>query len=388
VNKMNSKYKLLSTNSKYVSHSGTVNEHWKSVDTFMRNTKTANNIFVIDLTKPSDSNLDPAYPVVNSILSKSGIVSQFINFKTCDHNGYDVKKSNQILFGVCRQILAKCGVRIWWVSIPPEVPLPAVFIGVDVFHAPRKFDLKTRKRLAKKSCAACVVQIVRSHKSSNEIDVYTETFAREAGYELNLGEFLHQATTNALKELKVDPKSCFVWRDGVGDSQIKSIAEDEITKMKLAINGLRLDEPITSIKKKASNSVPLSYLLCQKRISTKFLAIDTANPSRALAISPGASVSTVQGPKYDTFYIVGTSPPFSTPKPVRFINVETDSSLTKVDLPLLTWALCHDYPNWTGPVKLPSPTQNAHKLAELAGSFPDCGETINAKKYTNKLYFL
>jgi len=61
---------------------------------------------------------------------------------------------------------------------------------------------------------------------------------------------------------------------------------------------------------------------------------------------------------------------------------------------------------------LPSPTQNAHKLAgkfilvrhlgfilfviqlnvflmiELAGNFADCGEKINNKRFANKLYFL
>jgi hypothetical protein len=54
----------------------------------------------------------------------------------------------------------------------------------------------------------------------------------------------------------------------------------------------------------------------------------------------------------------------------------------------LTWALCHDYPNWTGPIKLPGPTQCAHKLAELAGGFADCGEGIDDKAYLNKIYFL
>ena len=55
---------------------------------------------------------------------------------------------------------------------------------------------------------------------------------------------------------------------------------------------------------------------------------------------------------------------------------------------MLSWALCHDYPNWTGPIKLPAPVQMAHKLAELAGGFQDCGDSIDAKKFTNKIYFL
>ena len=264
VNKMNSKY-IIGTNSQVITHSGNQNDHWRSVVDYLRKVNTTKNLFVIDLTKPSGSSLDTAYPVVKSVLAENGIVSQFINFKTCDHNGGDVKKSSQILYSVCRQILAKCGVRIWWVSIPPEVPLPAVFIGVDVFHAPRKFDLETRKRVAKKSVAACVVQIIRSARKNEQIEVYTETMARDPGKELNLGEFLHQVTRNALKTLKVDPKSCFVWRDGVGEMQLKTVAQDEIPKIKLALSGKRLDETVTTMKSKTGKSVPVSYTVCQVR---------------------------------------------------------------------------------------------------------------------------
>jgi len=84
---------------------------------------------------------------------------------------------------------------------------------------------------------------------------------------------------------------------------------------------------------------------------------------KSFGLKAGSTITNLQGPSYDTFYITGTSPPFSTPKPVRFINVQTDAALKKVNIPTLTWAMCHDYYNWTGPVKLPSVTQNAHKLA-------------------------
>ena len=109
----------------------------------------------------------------------------------------------------------------------------------------------------------------------------------------------------------------------------------------------------------------------------------------------------------------GTSPPYSTPKPVRFIIAQRDPQLALVSPSELTWALCHDYPNWyvvflvaliwyriilqltlfttlfrTGPIKLPSPVQLAHKLAELAGGMQDCGKSIDHSKYAGKIYFL
>lgn len=86
--------------------------------------------FVLDLSRPPrGQSSDPAYSVVKSYLGRGGYISQFVNFVTYNHDQpRDIKKSDIILSGVARQILSKCGVRIWWVSIPKSVPLPAVFV--------------------------------------------------------------------------------------------------------------------------------------------------------------------------------------------------------------------------------------------------------------------
>lgn len=41
------------------------------------------------------------------------------------------------------------------------------------------------------------------------------------------------------------------------------------------------------------------------------------------------------------------------------------SKLGKIDLEHLTFALCHFYFNWAGPIKVPAPVQYAHKIAEF-----------------------
>jgi len=91
---------------------------------------------------------------------------------------------------------------------------------------------------------------------------------------------------------------------------------------------------------------------------------------------------------YRSFYLNGTAPPFSTPKPARFIVGFQDKALAKVSLETLSWNLCHAYQNWPGPVKVPVPIQLAHKLAEFAGNLPDHGDSIAHEKYTNKMYYL
>ena len=371
VNRLNAKYQF-SLRPFACVEAGDLERHWGSVENFFRNNPNIpDNVFVLDFSKPANrSSNDPAYSVVKEMLGKAGHLSQFVNFNTYDHgNPKDIKKSSIILQGVARQVLSKCGVRIWWVDVPRSLPLPAIFVGVDVFHAPRKYNPKEKKRTAKESVAAVVVQVVRSYNSDDcpTVELYSETARRDAGKELELGKVLQNALKNAMQVLHVDPQCCIVWRDGVGDATIGQCAEQEVSFIKGAFD----------------KDVSMSYIVCQKRISTKFLSVDGRQ-----GMPVGTLVDTLQGLEHETFYINGTSPPYSTAKPVRYVVAKRDSSLDALSLSELSWALCHDYPNWSGPVKLPAPVQLAHKLAELAGGFVDCGESIDTKSFTNKMHFL
>jgi hypothetical protein len=319
-------------------------KHWGAVEKcFSQKSALPENVFVLDFTKPRGGS-DPAYPVVKQMLTASGFLSQFVNFMTYSHdNPRDEKRSSLILQSVARQILQKTGVRLWWVSIPRSLPTPSVFVGVDVFHAPRVYDPIAKKRVAKASCAAIIVQIVRESNDKNpNIELYTETYAREAGKEYDLGEALKTTVSNAMRELNVDPKSCIVWRDGIGDSAFDNAATEEIDAIRAGLNGAKAIGGGPS-----DRDVPLSYIVCQKRIDTKFLARGVANePDGKYGAPSGTLIQGIQGLDYKTFYINGRSPPFSTPKPVRFIVVKQDEALKNVPLPGLTWNLCHDYPNW------------------------------------------
>ena len=120
--------------------------HWGAVERSLSDKgRLPDNIFVLDFTKPRGGT-DPAYPVVKQMLTANGFLSQFVNFMTYSHdNPRDAKRSSIILQGVARQILQKTGIRLWWVSIPKSLPTPTVFIGVDVFHAPRVYDPVAKK---------------------------------------------------------------------------------------------------------------------------------------------------------------------------------------------------------------------------------------------------
>jgi len=357
------------------------------VESFFVNDKIPENVFVLDFTRPPNrSSTDPAYGVVKQMLGRAGYLSQFMNFNNCDHGSTrgdrDAKRSNTILQGVARQVLSKCGVRVWWVHLPRSVPMPCVFVGVDVFHAPRKYDPKEGKRIAKESCAAVVVQLLRGNDadSNRTVEIYSETERRETGKEVGLGNIIHRTVKNALQHFKVNPMSCIVWRDGVGDTALKSVSCEEIPDIRRAlVEG-------TAGFGDVNKQVSLAYVVCQKRVATKFL---TSEGGRGILGMPaGALVQGLNASDHEAFYINATSPSYSTPKPVRFIVATKDEELNEIPMPELAWALCHEYPNWTGPIKLPAPVQMAHKLAELAGSFTDCGDSIRSDAFVNRMHFL
>jgi hypothetical protein len=265
---------------------GDKERHWGAVEKVFSNPSNKfENIFVLDFVKPRGA-MDPAYPVVKQMLTSNGYVSQFVNFNTYAHdNPRDERRSKIILQGCARQILQKVGVRLWWVNIPRSLPTPTVFVGVDVFHAPRVYDPIAKKRVAKASCAAIIVQVYRSaSKNDASVELYSETYAREAGKEYDLRDALKATVSTALKELDCDPTSCIVWRDGIGDSAFSVDATEEIKGISegLSHNG---------------RNVPMAYVVCQKRIDTKFFSSGlTGHPDGKFAAPAGTLI------EYVSFY--------------------------------------------------------------------------------------
>lgn len=260
--------------------------------------------------------------------------------------------------------------------------MPTVFIGVDVFHAPPVFDPRTKKRGRKESVGAIIVQVLTKADQNGypELKIFSKTHKRAGGNEFDLGDAMKETVSEALRKFEVSPASVVVWRDGIAESSFRRDALDEIRGVRRGLEGKGV---VGQTSKGQQPPVPLAYVVCQKRIGTKLLM-----PNGKQGAPAGTLVSSLQGMSSQTFYINGRSPPFSTPKPVRYIVLERNDALNQVPLGQLTWDQCHCYANWTGSVKVPAVCQYAHKLAELAGSFPDAGSSIDYHGYTNRLHFL
>lgn len=168
--------------------------------------------------------------------------------------------------------------------------------------------------------------------------MYCETESRLAGKEMELGSIMARTVSNALKAFDLPtPKSCFIWRDGVGDTAVTQVAGQEIPAVRAALGSTG---KVVGAADANKANVPLTYTVCQKRINTKLLTKDGNK------VPCGALVTGLQGSEHKTFYINGTSPPYSTPKPIRFIMAERDEELNCVSVSELSWCLAHNYPNW------------------------------------------
>jgi Piwi domain len=277
--------------------------------------------------------------------------------------------------------------RLWWTSIPRSLPLPALFVGIDVSHAPKVFDPDQRAFMRKKSCAAIVTVVVRGGPSDT-VEMFSTTSTKYPGQEACLEFDLKENIEGTIRACNVNPACVIGWRDGISDTAFEELAAEEVRGIRAAL-GAAHDDP--GSKRKTRDDVPVAYVICQKSVNNKFLCLQDgavhSAPSGTLVSSLCGWDADHERP-HETFFINGRAPPFSTAKPVRFVVYERDEQLSDVPLPELTWGQCHEYANWTGAIKQPAVTKMAHKLSKLAGTFADCGDSIDHKGLANRAYFL
>jgi len=188
-----------------------------------------------------------------------------------------------------------------------------------------------------------------------------------------LATFLER-TIDLLKIPKDAAMKVIVWRDGVSESQLPDSREIEVTQLLRCFSTLRLQ------------AASLSFVICQKRIHTKFFVM-TKNGSYGNPMK-GIYVSSLRNPMWDDFYLYSTETVRSTSKPVRYIVVEPDKSLPLNKLVALTYYMTFMYQNWPGPVKLPAPTQLAHVLAKHVGLLRDPDPNIPFHQFVNRPFYL
>ncbi|KAM9858804.1 piwi-like protein 1 [Aulostomus maculatus] len=240
---------------------------------------------------------------------------------------------------IALQMACKMGGELWSVEIPLK---QLMIVGIDCYH-----DTAAGKR----SIGALVASLNQAMSRW-----FSMCVLQHKGQEIMDG--LKKALTGALKDyLKINnclPSRIIVYRDGVGDGQLHSVVNFEVSQI------------MDAIKAMGSDYMPkLSVVVVKKRISSRFFAHLNGKVSNP---PPGTVVDTdVTRPEWYDFYIVSQAVNMGSVAPTHY-NVVFDTSGLKPDhMQRLTYKLCHMYYNWQGIIRVPAPCQYAHKLAFLVG---------------------
>jgi len=191
-----------------------------------------------------------------------------------------------------------------------------------------------------------------------------EVLDRPDGCEDNaLSKFIQRI----IQEHKAEPDHVIIYRDGVAGSQMDAVRDFEVSQ-------------VTSSCKAA-----VTYLVLQKRIHTRFFI----ESSRGVASPPPGTLYysdlKLMIENYDNFFLIPTSCNLSTVKPVHYAIIKNDGIPIR-ELQQLTYCFCHLYPNWTNSIKLPFPTQAAHKLAYLLGDLKIDKPVLNSNLFRTLFY--
>ncbi|MBZ3880721.1 Piwi-like protein 4 [Sciurus carolinensis] len=148
------------------------------------------------------------------------------------------------------------------------------------------------------------------------------------------------------------PARVIVYRDGVGDGQLKTVVEYEVPQL------------LSSVTESSSNtSCRLSVIVVRKKCMPRFFTEmnhTVQNPPLGTVVDAEAT-----RPKWYDFYLISQTACRGTVCPTYYNVIYDDNCLKPDHMQRLTFKLCHLYYNWQGLIGIPAPCQYAHKLTFL-----------------------
>jgi aubergine-like protein len=287
------------------------------------------------------------------------LASQVIMQKTLANE----KRLQSVVQKVALQVNCKLGGQLWGLRIP--MPLLMV-VGIDVFK---------NKESGKKFVVGIVASVNDSFGQFYSEVIITDHQGDEMHRSVAQGIFklwyiIFTATHNhcffpvlikamtAFREVNsgLSPKNMIIYRDGVNSGLLHSAAMEAKT----------ISEEISS---KMSNAPKLTFIVVQKRISTKLLHVanwrtdDVENPPAGTVVD-----HTVTSKGWNDFYLIPMKASLGTVSPTHFTIVMDEANMEADMVQQISYTLTHMYFNWTGNVKVPAPCQYGHKLVELVSS--------------------
>lgn len=287
------------------------------------------------------------------------VPSQVVCVKTINNE----KRLNAVAQKIALQINCKLGGELWACKTPFK---HLMVVGIDVFHD------KSRKS----GSIAGVVASINDSLSRYYSNVAIQKQGQEIVDALKIA--FMQALIRYHEANHTWPETIVVFRDGVSDSQMDMVAQyegsqfvDTFGKVHSLSSGSSSD-----LRKKFCSMIPpgyspnFTYIVVQKRISTRIMAITNSKATNVDNPLPGTIIDhTITRYHFKDFFLVPQAVTQGTVTPVHMVVVhETGSKLLSADdIQKLSYKLTHMYFNWPGNVRVPAPCQYAHKLVDLVG---------------------
>lgn len=299
---------------------------------------------------------DDRYAAIKKICcAELPIPSQVINARTLSNDA----KNRAIVQKIALQMNCKLGGTLWSIKIPLK---NVMICGIDTYHEVAKKS---------KSVSAFVASL-----NSSYTRWYSKAIIQNKNEELVHGLVVSlQKSLEAYRKMNNElPERIIIYRDGVGDGQLKMCEDYELAQLKDACK-LYSDGDYKPL---------FTFIVVQKRINTRIYA--STGTGNADNPNPGAILDNMITRRnlYD-FYLVPQSVRQGTVTPTHMVVVQDMANFSPDILQQLSYKLCFLYYNWPGTVRVPACCQYAHKLAYLVGQSVKC-ET--AENLADKLFYL
>lgn len=283
---------------------------------------------------------DDRYSAVKKLCCvESPVPSQVINAKTISQQN----KLRSVTQKIALQINCKLGGELWALDIPLK---SLMVIGIDVYH-----DASRGGR----SVCGFVASMNKSLTRWN-----SRVCFQSPGQELIDG--LKMCLVSSLKKYHeinhTLPDRIVVYRDGVGDGQLKTVAGYEVQQLSECF-----------VHFGVNYHPKMAVVIVSKRINARIFAAQGGGPRPKLD-NPGPGTvldHTITRKDWYDFFLISQHVRQGTVTPTRYIIVHDKSELKPDYMQRLSYKLTHLYYNWPGTVRVPAPCQYAHKLAYLVG---------------------
>ncbi|KAJ1914760.1 hypothetical protein H4219_004640 [Mycoemilia scoparia] len=225
--------------------------------------------------------------------------------------------------------------------------IPTLILGADVTHQ-RTID-------AQAPSIAAVVGSVNLEGSK-----YTATLQKQPPRTeiiQNLSEIVKSHLVQFRKGCNnTVPQRIIFYRDGVSDGQFSEVVTKEVDEVRKACASLN-----PNYKPK------LTFIVVQKRHSTRFFPTDRNNSDRSGNCNAGTVVDTdILHPGYYNFYLQSHSGIQGQSRSCHYVVLHDDNNFKPNDIQSLTYNLCYMYAICTRSVGLVTPAYYAHRVADRA----------------------